>query len=396
MQASKSKATNSLLASEKKSLFRFLTLYVLMMMSIIILISLFYYQNQEKIMLLNKRDTLSNYAYEHIKKIKTLHYLFPEHNTYPRDPRFKSAIYDLEYVKIFSLLDSGDIDFNKDIYRTNDNKIHFVKTLDEYYLGAKYLFLEVPDDGQWKDDAWQNIFIIGGIAIFLFSIMGFYIANLFLDPMRSSIRLLDRFIKDTTHELNTPLSAILANIEMIDMASIGEDNKKRINRINTAAKTVSVLYQDLTYLTLEHDIHKNDENVENKALIENRVEYFDILAKSKDITFALDLEKSYIYINRHKWTRVIDNLISNAIKYNKRKGIIYITLKQNILTISDTGIGIEIAKIPFVFDRYARFNNSEGGFGIGLSIVKKIIQEYNMQIKIKSKSKEGTVVSIKW
>ena len=396
MQALKSKATNSLLASENKSLFRFLTFYILMMMSIIILISIFYYQNQEKIMLLSKRVILSNYAYEQIKKIKTLHYLFPEQNTYPRDPRFKSAIYDLEYVKIFSLLESGDIDFNKDIYRTKDNKIHFVKTLDEYYLGAKYLFLEVPDDGLWKDEAWQNIFIVGGIAIILFTIMGFYIANLFLNPMRSSILLLDRFIKDTTHELNTPLSTILANIEMIDMTSIGEDNKKKINRINTAAKAVSVLYQDLTYLTLEHDMHKNDENVENKVLIENRVEYFDILAKSKDITFVLDLKKSYIYINRHKWTRVIDNLLSNAIKYNNRKGVIHITLKQNMLTISDTGIGIELTKIPFVFDRYARFNNSEGGFGIGLSIVKKIIEEYNMRIEIKSTPNEGTVVIIKW
>lgn len=367
-----------------------------MMMSIIVLISLFYYQNQEKTMFLSKRDMLSDYAYEQIKKLKILHDSFPAHNIYPRDPRFKSAIYDLEYVKIFSLIDSNDIDFNKDMYITDDNKIHFIKTLYEYYLGAKYLILEIPDDGQWKDEAWQNIFIFGGIAIILFTIIGFYIANLFLDPMRSSILLLDRFIKDTTHELNTPLSAILANIEMIDMTSITNDNKKKINRINIAAKTVSQLYQDLTYLTLEHDIHKNDENVENKSLIESRVECFDILAKSKDITFILDLEESYIYINRRKWTRVIDNLLSNAIKYNTRKGTIYITLEQNMLIVSDTGIGIETTKIPFVFDRYARFNNSEGGFGIGLSIVKKIIEEYNMQIEIKSRPKYGTIVSIKW
>ncbi|MGW8169514.1 MAG: sensor histidine kinase [Sulfurovaceae bacterium] len=396
MQVSKNKATNSLLASEKKSLFRFLTLYVLMMMSIIVLISLFYYQNQEKMMFLSKRDMLSDYAYEQIKKLKVLHNTFPAQNTYPRDPRFKSAIYDLEYVKIFSLLESDDIDFNTDMYITYDNKIHFVKTLFEYYVGAKYLFLEIPDDGEWRKEAWKNIFIFGGLAIVFFTIVGFYIANLFLNPMRSSLLLLDRFIKDTTHELNTPLSTILANIEMMDKSSIGEDNKKKINRINIAAKTVSQLYQDLTYLTLEHDMHKNDENVETKALIENRVEYFDILAKTKDITFVLDLKKSYIHINRHKWTRVIDNLLSNAIKYNNRKGIIHITLRQNMLTISDTGIGIEMTKIPFVFDRYIRFNQSEGGFGIGLSIIKKIIEEYNMKIEIKSKPNEGTVVIVKW
>jgi len=188
----------------------------------------------------------------------------------------------------------------------------------------------------------------------------------------------------------------LANIEMIDTSSIGEDNQKKINRINIAAKTVSQLYQDLTYITLEQDMHKNDENVETKALIENRIEYFDSLAKSKDITFVLDLKKSYIHINRHKWTRVIDNIISNAIKYNNRKGVIYITLKKNTLTISDTGIGIELTKIPFVFNRYIRFNHSEGGFGIGLNIVKKIIEEYDMKIEIKSKPNEGTQVVIRW
>jgi len=393
---SKSKGTNSLLASEKKSLYRFLTLYVLMMMSIIVLIALFYYQNQEKMMFLSKRDMLSDYAYEQIKKLKILHNTFPADNAYPRDSRFKSGIYDLEYVKIFSLLESEDIDFTKDMYRTSDNKIHFVKTLFEYYLGAKYLFLEIPDDGDWREETWENIFIFGGLAIVFFTIIGFYIANLFLSPMRSSLLLLDRFIKDTTHELNTPLSTILANIEMIDTSSIGEDNQKKINRINIAAKTVSQLYQDLTYITLEQDIHKNDEKVETKALIENRIEYFDSLAKSKDITFVLDLKKSYIHINRHKWTRVIDNIISNAIKYNNRKGVIYITLKKNTLTISDTGIGIELTKIPFVFNRYIRFNHSEGGFGIGLNIVKKIIEEYDMKIEIKSKPNEGTQVVIRW
>ena len=68
-----------------------------------------------------------------------------------------------------------------------------------------------------------------------------------LKPMRDSIMLLDRFIKDTTHELNTPLSAILANIEMMDTDVMVEKNRKKLTRINIAAKTVSTLYKDLTY-----------------------------------------------------------------------------------------------------------------------------------------------------
>jgi two-component system OmpR family sensor kinase len=131
-------------------------------------------------------------------------------------------------------------------------------------------------------------------------------------------------------------------------------------------------------------------------MIENRVEYFDILAKSKNITFVLSLEYATIFMDRHKFGRIIDNIISNAIKYNKRGGRIEITLKENSLKIKDTGIGIAEDKIPFMFDRYMRFNQSEGGFGVGLSIVKKIIDEYNMQIEVESQEGEGTTVMLRW
>lgn len=392
----RSKVTNSLLANEKKSLHRFLMLYIIMIISIISLISIYYYQYQKQLMMLNKRVILSDYASEQARKIKTLHFLFPEQNTYPRDDRFVSAIYDLEYQKIFSLLKSKEIDFNKELYITKDKKIHFVKVFDDYYLGAKYLILEIDDDGLWLRYTWQDIIFYGGFGILIFSIIGFFLLNLFLSPMKTSLSILDRFIKDTTHELNTPLSAILTNIEMIDLDKTSEDNRKKINRINIAAKTVSVLYNDLTYATLENNMHSSNEKINLKNIIKERVEYFDILAKSKEIDFSLNLQDSFLMVNKNKFTRVIDNLISNAIKYNRRKGTISIRLLRNSLTVEDSGLGIESNKLEYIFDRYSRFNSSEGGFGIGLSIVKDIINEYEMDIKVNSQINKGTSITIIW
>ncbi len=103
-----------------------------------------------------------------------------------------------------------------------------------------------------------------------------------------------------------------------------------------------------------------------------------------------------IFIDRRKFTRVIDNLISNAIKYNKRGGTIGISLNQGMLAIWDTGIGIQESKIPLIFDRFSRFNKSEGGFGVGLSIVKKVIDEYNMRIEVESTTGKGTKMVILW
>lgn len=346
-------------------------------------------------MLAEQRATLTKYAYIQTKRLKVLHHFFDDRTVYPRDPRFKSAIYDLEYIKIFSLLENENIHFDKEIY-INKGTIHFVKSLDDFYLGTKYLILEVPDSGAWRGESWKNILGYGFFAFLFFMLFGLYLAKLFLKPMRDSIVLLDRFIKDTTHELNTPLSAILANIEMMDRDVMVEKNKIKLTRINIAAKTVSVLYQDLTYLTLEQEKENHDEEIEIKDLIHDRAEYFMILAESKQLECSLDLDDATIIIDRRKFTRVIDNLISNAIKYNKRNGTVGIILREGMLVIWDTGIGINEGKIPYMFDRYMRFNQSQGGFGLGLSIVKNILDEYYISINVESTENKGTRMILKW
>jgi two-component system OmpR family sensor kinase len=366
-----------------------------MMLLLIVILASYYYQTQEKLMLSNQRAVLFKYAYIHAKRLKVLHHFFDERVKYPRDPRFKSAIYDIENKEIFSLLENKNVRFNEETYRL-DNHIHFVKSLDDFYLGSKYIIIEVEDDGVWKDLIWKNIFGYGLSTFFFFLLFGLYLAKLFLKPMRDSIVLLDRFIKDTTHELNTPLSSILANIEMMDTDVMVEKNRTKLKRINIAAKTVSVLYKDLTYLTLEQEKENKDEMIDVKALVKSRIEYFDILLQSKLLKYELDLEEASIFMDRRKLTRVIDNLISNAIKYNKRQGTLGIQLRAKELIIWDTGIGIKGRKIPYMFDRYTRFNHSEGGFGVGLSIVKKIIDEYDIQIEVISKLDEGTKMVLKW
>ena len=395
MLVSKSKATNLLLGSEKKSLLRFLALYVAMVMLMLIIIASYYYQTQEKLMLSNQRATLFKYGYVHAKRLKVLHHFFDERRDYPRDPRFKSAIFDIDKKTIFSLLDEPQVSFDKEIEIVGSH-IHFLKSLDDFYLGTKYIIIEVEDDGLWREAIWKDIIGYGLLAFFLFLLFGLYLAKLFLKPMRDSIMLLDRFIKDTTHELNTPLSAILANVEMMDTEVMMEKNKTKLNRINIAAKTVSTLYKDLTFLTLEKERSNENEHIDLKELIKDRAEYFAILAQSKKITYQFDLHPAMIFMDRQKLTRVIDNLISNAIKYNRRNGVVGFELKQGELTIWDKGIGIPSNMLPLIFDRYSRFNKTEGGFGIGLSIVKKIIDEYGMEIEAHSQKNEGTRMVIKW
>jgi two-component system OmpR family sensor kinase len=384
-----------LLRSERKSLRRFLALYGVLMLGIFLLAATFYYRYEEQRMLLGYKDRMIDYAAEQIRRLRDLHERFPETRRYPRDQRFRSAIYDLEYVQIFSTLHDNRVDFLGDIYR-RDGVIHFVKLLDNYYLGAKYLFIEVPEDRGWWFGTLSRILMAGLLLGGLLAILGFYLAHLFVRPMRRSIELLDDFIQDTTHELNTPISAILGNVEMIDPERLEVRDRKRFERIAVAARSVSALYEDLKFLTLERHRPVEDRPLDLKALLEERLEYFDGMLRGKEIRVDRDLAEAQIHADPRLIARLVDNLLSNAIKYNRRRGRIDIRLRPGRLEIGDTGVGMSRGEQEEVFERYRRFSEAEGGFGLGLDIVKRIVEHYDMRIELESVKGEGTRVRVFW
>jgi len=395
LSVSKNRATDTHLNSETKARRRFLLLYVIFVLLLTGLLGYFYYRSQEQLMFSHQRIRMMEYASTQARRLKQLHRHYPQEKRYPRDERFESAIYDLEYQKIFSTLKGAQVSLDEVIYHSGE-KIHLVKILDDYYLGAKYLVIEVPEDKTWYNDIVHKILLFLLPLFILFMLLGLYLSRLFVRPMRNSIMLLDRFIKDTTHELNTPLSAILANIEMMDRKSMSSTNTKKLNRIEIGARTVSTLYEDLKFLTLERGKPIEDMHLDLLPVIKNRLEYFSLQMQSKQIVLHKELVPSSMHADRRLITRVIDNLLSNAIKYNKRGGIVDVTLEPGLLIIADSGVGIPKEKLGSIFERYSRFSDSEGGFGIGLNIVKKIIDHYGMEIVVESKLGRGTKVILRW
>ena len=215
--------------------------------------------------------------------------------------------------------------------------------------------------------------------------------------MNEAIALLDDFIKDTTHELNTPISAILTNLEALKETDIPQAMQKKLNRIEIASRTISTLYNDLTYLILNHDLAVINEPLDVSELLQERLEYFrhHIVQKKLHVELAI-APHCILTIDRTKMTRIIDNLLSNAIKYNKMEGILTINLNPTLLCIQDNGIGIPSSMIQQVFERYTRADKSVGGFGIGLHIVAMIAKEYDLDITIKSEEQQGTKICVSW
>ena len=99
-------------------------------------------------------------------------------------------------------------------------------------------------------------------------------------------------------------------------------------------------------------------------------------------------------MDRTKTQKLVNNLISNSIKYSHKNSIIEINLENNILKVKDFGIGISSDEQKMIFKRYKRGNNTEGGFGIGLDIVKRVCEEYELPLFLESKINEQTVFTI--
>ena len=383
--------------SEKKTLYRFLSLYVFFTILTVGLTASLYYTLQKELATSQRTILLNQYANDFIIELEDFHNDKTDTLVYPRDEKFKTSLYGKDYHLIYSTLSNPENILTKVSY-TNNKIIRYITHPQKYYLNTQYVIVEIAEDKHWLDNIIKTIFIYSLIFFIFMLIIGYFLLNLFLKPMKDALHLLDTFIKDTTHELNTPISTIMTNIELIDKDNI-EDKYllKIINRIDIGAKTISNIYDDLTYLMLNNKIISNNQDINLKQLIEQRVEYFSILANIKKIKIISNLNPDVILnIDNKKISKLIDNILSNAIKYNKINGSIYIDLDNNKLTIKDTGKGIKKEHINLMFERYARFDKIVGGFGIGLNIVKMICTEYRLTINIKSELDNWTEVSVSW
>ena len=381
--------------SEKKSLYRFLALYLFFSLLVLGLMASLYFKLQKELAAFERTILLDGYTNEFMSKLEELQNDTSNTLLYPKNERFESSLYGSDYKLIYSTLSNPLAELTEVLY-ANNKLIRYVTQPQRYYLNTQYVVVEIAEDDAWRDTVLYDIYFYGGVFFVFMVILGYFLVKLFLKPMRDALLLLDTFIKDTTHELNTPVSTIMTNIELIDKNGIEDKSLlKSINRIEIGAKTISNIYDDLTYLLLHNKIISHNEDVMLNMLMLERIEYFATLAHTKKIEIQTELNTNVtLHVDVKKLSKLIDNLLSNAIKYNKIGGTISVHLDTKHISIKDSGRGIEQKQINAMLERYSRFDKSVGGFGIGLSIVKMICDEYRFEINIHSKVGEFTEVCI--
>lgn len=220
---------------------------------------------------------------------------------------------------------------------------------------------------------------------FLISSLGVLILTLFfsfysLAPLRHAFKLTQEFIKDILHDFNTPISSLLLNVKTLPRTKESYD---KINRIEQSINTILSLQDNLKSYLKQHP--KQKEQFDLFKLVEERIEPLQSLYPH--LTFTIHGKSLWISSNQASISRILDNLLINAAKYNRPDGKVDIQIKKHSLTITDTGKGIKYA--DKIFDRF--YKEHERGLGIGLHIVKKLCDELGIRIKVHSEVGEGTM-----
>jgi len=297
---------------------------------------------------------------------------------------YKISFYDDKKKKLFGSLDEK-IDFTKKI-TFNSKSLILIDSSTVGHLGIEYIVIKDQSFEKQLFELKVNILVLFLSIYGIIALIGVYLAKLFLKPIKEERLRLNNFIKDTTHELNTPITALLMSTETDTL------NAKQIQRVKLSARKISEIYKDLTYIFLENHTEKKEIiPIYLNEVIEEQLTYFEPLYLKKQINITLNIQSFNYSIHKNDFIRLFNNIISNSIKYNNMNGDISISLnKSGELKISDTGIGIEKNKVNDIFNRYYRATRDQGGFGIGLNIVRDICTRYNIKIDIDSTFNKGT------
>jgi signal transduction histidine kinase len=202
--------------------------------------------------------------------------------------------------------------------------------------------------------------------------------------------------KNIIHELNIPLSTIEANTSMLkkNLSTKGlEDEKslKRLQRIDDASSRLKKLYAELVYaITKEiHEIKK--ERFDVKSVVKERVTFFQEQARNP---FEITVASYEIKVDKIGFEQMLDNILSNAMKYSAKDALITLILEEDTLCIQDKGVGMSTSELLRVHERYFKVDEGSHGEGIGLALVKAYCDSEDIQIQIQSEKDVGTSVCL--
>lgn len=298
--------------------------------------------------------------------------------------KMKVCSYDLE-CKEFSInfVDKQNQDFYELYKKENSLFAYFpISSSNDFVMEFRF---KSQDYNLLVSNLKKDLLTQYSIVILIVLILSIVFSLFSLHPLRSALFLTQEFIKDILHDFNTPLATLRLNSSMLIKDEL---NKSKVERIEQSVQNILDLQENLKSYLYNHELQKDIFDM--RELVQERVEFLE--KNYTNLEFKVEMPITHVQINKEAMKRILDNLLSNAAKYNKKDGFVHISYDTNneCLNIKDSGIGIKNPKR--IFERF--YKEGERGIGIGLHIVKKLCDELSIDISVKSELGVGSTFSL--
>ncbi len=368
-------------ALEKRSFYSFLVLYILSSLLFLTLVLFWYYtarkqalENETFYRLQHLADTLSG-------KIITAH----------MQQRPMPSLHVPKGVTLRLIRD--DTATVSTGYFQSDTESRLITDAPQHHLGIAYLELSDKQLPERITALRKKMLLFWLIAALFIVIIARILSKLFMRPLQERVAQVERFVNDITHELNTPVSSL--KIIASQALQSKECDPRALRHISICTKQLYDIYRSLSFLNFDKERKRPKASVLHR-IIDETTTYYQPLAEAKAIILKADIERDDLSVNipEEELKLLLGNLLSNAIKYSPRHSTIEVHQEGYRVMIEDEGIGIAEEKLSDIFEKFRRATDYAGGFGVGLSVVKRICDEYGIKIEIASKENEGTRITL--
>lgn len=322
--------------------------------------------------------------------------------------RLKLTFWYLLIIMMVSIIFSGVVysRVNFDLTRFERMQIHFQEDLREgrirEFPGPKSFTTRLnPEEIEETRKKLIGALVVINLAILGFAgTAGYFLAGRTLRPIKEMVDEQNRFISDSSHELRTPLTSLRSEIEVaLRNEKLNLTEAERILKSNLE-EVISLqgLSDNLLELAQNGRLvnKKLMKEVSAQTVVNEAIKKTNKLAKAKQIKIENKIKDVKVLGIEDRLVEIFVILLDNAIKYSSKKGGIEISSRQTDgkvgISVIDHGIGISENDFPYIFDRFYRSNKSrsEDGYGLGLSIAKKIIDAHNGNIDVVSELNKET------
>ncbi len=252
-----------------------------------------------------------------------------------------------------------------------------------------------------------TLLLVGAVALAAFAGISILLAQVAIKPVKEAWDQQRQFVADASHELKTPLTVILANtgILMSHKQDTIQAQAKWVAYIKDEAVRMKKLVEDMLFLAksdvAKAPLHRMD--LDLSELVWSCLLPFESVAYEQEVTMNHQITPDIsVYADEGQMKQMVVILLDNACKYTKRGGSVTVMLEKKqdkaVLSVNNTGTVIEKDKLPHLFERFYRADESrartEGGYGLGLAIAKSIVDGHHGKISVESSSENGTTFTV--